>query len=138
MWPVQHVSVSIDRSPAEVVAYAGDPANLPAWAAGLAAGIRPAGEAWIADSPMGEVAVRFVPENELGVLDHDVTLPDGTTVHNPLRVLPNGAGSEVVFTAFQRDGMDDAAFAADRAAILADLRRLREILEARDAASVSA
>jgi hypothetical protein len=129
-WPAQHVSVSIARPPAEVAAYAGDPANLPAWAAGLAAGIRPAGEVWIADSPMGEVTVRFAPANDLGVLDHDVTLPDGTTVHNPLRVLSNDAGSEVVFTVFQRDGMDDAAFAADSTAVLADLLRLREILEA--------
>ena len=130
MWPAQHVSVSIHRSPAEVVAYAGDPANLPAWAAGLAAGVRPDGDRWIADSPMGEVTVRFAPANDLGVLDHDVTLPDGMIVHNPLRVLPNDDGSEVVFTAFRRDGMDDAAFAADRAAILADLQRLRGILEA--------
>ena len=93
--------------------------------------MRPAGDgaSWITDSPMGEVAVRFAPPNDLGVLDHDVTLPDGVVVRNPLRVLPNDAGSEVVFTLFRRDGMDDAAFDADAVAVLEDLRRLREVLE---------
>jgi hypothetical protein len=42
--------------------------------------------------------VRFVERNRFGVIDHDVTLPTRETVHNPLTVLPNGTGSEVVFT----------------------------------------
>lgn len=129
-WDARHVSVAIARPVAEVVAFAGDPARLPEWAAGLAAGVRRRDDgAWIADSPMGEVAVRFAPANDLGVLDHDVTLPDGTTVHNPFRVLPNADGSEAVFTVFRRDGVDAAAFDADAAAVAADLERLRDLLE---------
>ena len=129
-WEARHVSVAIDRDPAAVLAFAGDPAHLPRWAAGLASGVRPGQDgAWITDSPMGEVTVRFAPANDLGVLDHDVTLPDGNVVHNPFRVLPNGDGSEVVFTVFRRDLMDEDAFDDDAAAILADLRRLKAILE---------
>ena len=33
----------------------------------------------------------------LGVPDHDV-LESGVTVHNPIRVVPNGSGSTVIFT----------------------------------------
>jgi hypothetical protein len=129
-WEARHLSVTIDRPVAEVAAYVGDPRNLPAWAAGLASGVRPGDDGtWITDSPMGEVTVRFAPPNDLGVLDHDVTLPGGAVVHNPLRVLPNDSGSEVVFTVFRRD-MDDAAFEADAAAVLEDLKRLREVFEA--------
>ena len=129
-WEARHVSVAIARPPAEVAAYAGDPAHLPEWAAGLASGVRPGEDgAWITDSPMGEVTVRFAAANDLGVLDHDVTLPDGATVHNPLRVLPNGDGSEVVFTVFRRDLMDEDAFEADATAVRADLERLKGILE---------
>jgi hypothetical protein len=29
----------------------------------------------------------FVPRNEYGVLDHEVTLPSGESVHNPMRVI---------------------------------------------------
>ena len=65
---------------------------------------------------MGEVEVRFAPENPFGVADHDVTLPDGTTFTNPLRVLPDGDGCEVVFTLRRRPGVTDEAFDADAAA----------------------
>ena len=83
----RHLSVHIDRPAAEVYRYAADPAHLPEWAAGLAGGIARVDGEWVADSPMGRVVVRFAPDNPFGVLDHDVVLPDGTTVTNPLRVL---------------------------------------------------
>ncbi len=80
---VEHISVFINRSPAEVYAFASDPHNLSRWAAGLARSeLRQQGDEWIADSPMGQVAIRFVPDNPYGVLDHDVTLESGVRVHN--------------------------------------------------------
>ena len=126
----RHLTVSLDRPAAAVYTYARDPAHLPVWAAGLAAGIRLERGEWVADSPMGRVLVRFVPVNEYGVLDHDVVLPDGTTTTNPMRVLPDGAGSEVVFTVRRRAGMNDEEWAADTAAVAADLETLRRVLEA--------
>jgi hypothetical protein len=111
-----------------VHAYARDPRNLPAWAAGLAAGIEQRAGRWVADSPMGEVEVRFV-STEPGVLDHDVVLPGGDVVRNPLRVAPDGDGCRVVFTLVRRPGMTEAEFAADAAAVDADLRRLRGLLD---------
>lgn len=124
-----HLGVRIARGPAEVYAFAADPANLPRWAAGLAqAPVRRRGDQWVVDSPMGEVLLRFAPANDLGVLDHWVTLPDGEIVHNPMRVLPDGDGSEVIFTV-RRRAMSADQFAADQAAVLADLRALRAILE---------
>ena len=127
----RHLTVSIDRPAADVYAYARDPANLPEWAAGLAAGIRQEDGEWVADSPMGRVVVRFVPVNDLGVLDHDVVLPDGTTTTNPVRVLADGEGSEVVFTLRRAPGTTDEQFAADAAAVTADLATLKRVLEGR-------
>ncbi len=126
----RHLTVAIDRPAAAVYAYVRDPAHLPAWAAGLAAGIRRERGEWVADSPMGRVLVRFVPVNEYGVLDHDVVLPDGTTTTNPFRVLADGAGSEVVFTVRRPPGMTDDEWAADTAAVAADLETLKRLLEA--------
>lgn len=126
----RHLSVVIRRSPAEVAAWARDPAHLPQWAAGLASGsLRQEADALVVDSPMGTVRVRFTPENDLGVLDHDVTLPDGQVVHNPLRVLAHPHGAEVVFTLRHLDGVSADAFHADAQAVTADLARLRELLE---------
>jgi hypothetical protein len=122
------IAVPIDRPAAEVARYARDPRNLPTWAGGLAAGIEEADGRWFAASPMGRVEVRF-PSEEPGILDHDVVLPSGEVVHNPLRVLPDGDGCRVVFTLIRRPGVSDEEFAADAAAVTADLERLRAVLQ---------
>jgi hypothetical protein len=128
----RHVAVRVARPAADVYAYASDPAHLPAWAHGLSGSVRQEGGAWVADSPMGRVTVAFAPPNPFGVLDHDVTLPTGETFHNPVRVLPDGdSASEVVFTLRRSPAMTEEDFARDAATVLADLERLRELLEAR-------
>jgi len=126
---VRHISISIERSPDEVYQFAKNPENLPRWAAGLASGIDRIGDDWVADSPMGLVTVRFVADNELGVLDHEVLLPSGVSVYNPVRVLANGSGSEVVFTLFRQPGTADDAFEADARAVARDLETLKLLLE---------
>jgi hypothetical protein len=127
-WPALHITRSIEADVASVVAVAGDPARLPEWAAGVSSGIRLEAGRWLADSPMGAVEIAFTGPRELGILDHDVTLPDGTVVRNPLRVLPNDDGSEVVFTLFRRPAVSEEAFAADAALVAADLDRLAALV----------
>jgi hypothetical protein len=73
--------------------------------------------------------VKFVERNSFGVLDHAVTLESGVTVHNPMRVLPNGDGSEFVFTLIRRPGMSDEQFAKDKTAVENDLKTLKDLLE---------
>jgi uncharacterized protein YndB with AHSA1/START domain len=130
MHDVHHISVSIARPPAEVYEFASDPRNLPRWAAGLARSeVRRDGDEWIADAPFGTVRVRFVPRNSLGVMDHDVTPESGVTVHNPMRVVPHGEGSEFVFTLIRQPGVSDAQLAKDKAAVEHDLKTLKDLLE---------
>lgn len=126
----RHIAQAIQRTPADVVAFAGDPANLPRWAGGLSSGIRNEDGRWFTDSPMGVVEVRFAGGGEFGVLDHDVIFPDGTLAHNPLRVLHNDNGAEVVFTLYRRPNVADEEYEHDAALVAADLTRLREIVEA--------
>jgi hypothetical protein len=127
------VSTVIARPWRDVYVYAADPRHLADWAAGLAkAHVEPAPDhpgTWVADSPMGRVEVAFAPDNEFGVLDHLVRLPDGTEVPNPLRVVPLDDGAEVVFHVRRREGMSDDDFAADGDAVAKDLETLRRILE---------
>src|SRR5512139_1683641 len=103
MFRAHTVSVGIAVSTDAVYAYASDPANLPAWAPGFVHSIESAGEYWTASTTLGDVRMRFAPANSLGVLDHQVELPTGT-VHNSMRVIPNGRGSEVLFTLMQLPG----------------------------------
>lgn len=127
--PSRHICRVIACPPQRVYGYAANPEHLPAWAAGLARSeVHREGDVLVADSPMGRVTVRFVPRNDLGVLDHDVTLPSGETVYNPMRVLAHPDGAEVVFTLRQRD-MTDAEFDRDTRIVEEDLARLAALLE---------
>ena len=124
------VSVSINRPPDEVYHYLANPENFPVWAPNFCHAIRRAREGeWIADTTMGALKLRFVPENEFRVADHYVTLSSGEEIQNPIRVLPNGAGSEVVFMVFRRDGLSDEEFRADWGTVQRDLESLKRVLE---------
>jgi hypothetical protein len=128
------ISVAIDRPPGDVYVFAVVPENLPRWASGLGSGQR-VGDAWVSEMELGRVQVRFVDTNELGVLDHYVTLPDGEVVYNPMRVVANGDGSEVSFTLFRLPAMTDEQFAADAATVERDLNTLKALLESTHGAS---
>jgi len=127
----RHVSERIDRPADEVYEYAVDPSNIPEWAPGLGSGVENVDGRWFVETSMGRVRVAFAERNAFGVLDHEVTLPSGEVVSNPMRVLADGDGSEVVFTVRRRPGMSDDDFAEDAAAVAADLARLKRILESR-------
>lgn len=77
---------------------------------------------------MGKAKVTFAGKNKFGVIDHDVTLESGKTFHNPLRVIKNNRGSEIVFTLFQQPEMTDQDFNRDAGIVLKDLEALRIIL----------
>ena len=127
----RHIGEWIGRTAREVYDYASDPVNLPRWAPGLGSSVEKSGGRWFVQTSMGRVGFAFVPRNEYGVLDHDVTLPSGEVVYNPMRVIADGHDCEVVFTLRRRPGMSDAEFSEDAGAVAADLARLRRILEDR-------
>lgn len=125
-----HVSTTIDRPAGDVYDFVSNPLNLTSWAAGLARrDVHMVDAQWVVDSPMGRVVVAFAPPNDFGILDHEVTLPAGETVHNPMRVIPNGDGCDVVFTVRRRPGMSENEFTADVTAVTADLAALRTLME---------
>lgn len=123
------VSVSIARPPDQVYEFASNPENLPQWAKGLGNTVTRRGADWLVETAQGPVTVRFADKNRFGVLDHYVTTPAGETVYVPMRVLANGAGSEVIFTLFRLPGMSDDAFAADARLVEQDLAALKTLLE---------
>ncbi len=131
------MSTGIAVDPATVYGYASDPANLPSWAPGMVKSIEKVGANWVAQTPLGQVIFRFIAANDLGVLDHDVEL-SGNTFHNPMRVVPNGAGSEVLFTLIQLPGVTDEQFQQDMDTVRADLNKLRTILEHRAGSTATA
>ena len=105
--------MTIERPPGEVYAFVSDLKNLPRWASGLKAGLK----------------VRFVEKNPFGVLDHYVKVDSGPEVYMPMRVFPNGDGSEVLITVFHQPGTSEEKFAEDTQWVRRDLEALKELLE---------
>jgi hypothetical protein len=126
----RHVSEHIDRPVDAVYDYAADPANMAEWAAGLGSSLKQVDGQWFVEQADGRAGLAFTPRNDLGVLDHYVTLGSGEVVYAPMRVIADGDGSELIFTVRRRPGMTDPEFDTDARAVAADLARLRQLLEA--------
>lgn len=122
------ITCSIDRPPAAVYEFASNPENLPEWVRSFCLSVRKSGDGWQMETPNGWVGIQFVPANDFGVLDHVVTLTDGQSILNPMRVVANGEGCEVMFTLFQLPGMSNEQFAKDAEMVEADLQTLKTVL----------
>jgi hypothetical protein len=131
LYEVKNIDVSIRRAPREVYEFVTNAENLPRWATGLGDDIRRSGDEWIAQGPLGTVRVRIAERNELGVADQDVILENGVAVHNPIRVVPNGAGSTVVFTLMRLPGVSEQKFEEDARWVEKDFATLKTLLEQR-------
>lgn len=109
----RHISVHIERPLSEVYDYVSDTARMGEWAAGVD----------------GTSKVTFAPRNPYGVLDHDVELASGETIHVPMRVTADGTGCEVVLTIRPQPGMSEEDMDRDAEAVRADLTALKKVME---------
>jgi len=109
-----HLGVHITRPASEVYDYTSQRFNLASWASGVT----------------DDMQIEFAETNSFGVLDHWATV-DGVRYYNPMRVIPDGEGAELVFTLRRLPGTSDEDFATDAATIAHDLATLKGLLEAR-------
>lgn len=122
------LSISINRNWHEVYEAIWRPEDFPKWASGLSkSSLTRTGETWTAEGPEGPVTITFTGHNAFGVLDHSVTLADGTVIYVPLRVIRNGEGAEVLLTLLRQPGMSDAQYAADTEWVTRDLLVLKTL-----------
>jgi hypothetical protein len=129
IYQARTITESIDRDSHEVYDFVSIPTNWPRWAAGLGRKFEKLGSEWSAEDPNGRpIRIRFTPPNEFGVLDHVVFSRSGES-HNPMRVVSNGTGSEVMFTLLRAPDMTDRMYADDAAAVARDLKTLKALIE---------
>jgi hypothetical protein len=122
-------SISINAAPEKVLAFLADPQNLPRWAVGFAKAVRKENGRWWVTTGGGDVAVRIESEKRSGVVDFFMSPAPDVEVLAGSRVVPNGAGSEYVFTQFQVPGMPDEMFEKNVKALEHELTVLRALLE---------
>ena len=130
MYQSRNLSVQIGRNPRDVYNFTSVPENFPRWASGLGKSLKRKNGEWIAETPQGPIKVRFTERNEFGILDHYVILESGVEIYIPMRVIPNGSGSELIFTLFRLSDVSDEKFAEDAEWVMRDLTALKNLLEA--------
>ena len=123
------LNVSIGVAPQKVYDFVSNGANLPKWAPAFCLSAKQAKDGWLVETPQGPVTIRLAPKNSLGVVDHDVIPAKGPAVHVPMRVIPNGFGTEVLFTLLKTPEMSDDRFKEDMRLVQQDQATLKKVLE---------
>jgi len=123
------VRVSIKCKPERVYEFILDLKNMPKWAKTYCLSIENSGDTWTIMTQQGKEGIKIAEKNTLGVLDHYITTASGKKVYVPVRVVPNGDHSEVLFTVFQRPEMSDKNFTKDIKLVKKDLMVLKGLLE---------
>lgn len=127
-------SVTIEAPPSVVFGFVADPQNLPSWAVGFCRSIRrDEHDGWVVTTASGEIAMRYETNEPAGTIDFRFSPEDGIEVTAFSRVVPNGHGSEYVFTQYQFDGMPNDVFEGQIRALEAELQVLRGLIHARAA-----
>lgn len=110
-----------------VLGLVGDPRRLPAWAPRFARSVRADGADWIVDNGERETAITVRVDREHGTVD---LLAAGNHRRGAFsRVLPNGDGSEYLFTLFFPDGTGADAVTRQMAIVDEELRAVRRLCE---------
>ena len=127
--PSKIATANITASAGSGCAFASNPANMLQWAPAFVKSIANVNCEWIIDSNLGTVKIEFAPANSFGLLGHVVTLPDGQTFNNPMRVVPVGADSLVTGTLFRQERKSDSDFERDAAMVESDPQALKRTVE---------
>jgi len=123
------LNVSINADPKKVYDFVSDPENMPNWAGAFCQSVGKVRGEWVIKTPEGPMRIRFCQKNEFGILDHFVSPAPGAEIFVPMRVVPNGSGSEIIFTLFRMPDMTDEKFTEDIKWVRRDLESLKTVLE---------
>jgi hypothetical protein len=116
--------ISIKAPPETVLELVGDARALPRWAPNFATTVEADGEHWTVN---GELSIHLRVDRELGTADILRTRDPRTGAYS--RVIPNGEGSEYLFTLFFPDGTPEDAVAAQMAVVEEELRTVRALCQ---------
>ena len=117
-------TISIAASPATVLDLVGDANALPRWAPNLATSVRPENGHWMVND---ELLIDLRVDRVLGTVD--ILRPKLPPTGAYSRVVPNGEGSEYLFTLFFGDGTPEEAITKQMTVVQEELRTIRALCE---------
>jgi hypothetical protein len=119
-------TISIGAPPQDVLQFVANPANLPLWAPAFARRVKAAGRHWIVEGDEAALKIDVRVSRGTGTVDFlAAEVPPGVVVGAFCRVLPNGDGSELMFTRF----VAPDELAATRATVVEELQTVRRFCE---------
>jgi uncharacterized protein YndB with AHSA1/START domain len=121
-------SITIPAPPPRVIDVVADATALPAWAPALARTVERDGEHWRID---GEATIDLRVAREHGTVD--IVAADDPSRGAFTRVVPNGGGSEFLFTLFFPEGTPEEAVETQMATVEEELRAVRALSTAASA-----
>jgi hypothetical protein len=127
-------SIAIAAPPEAVVEVLADGTRLPEWAPQFANEARAEGDHWVIDSGGQPFRIRIKASADFGTVD--IVSADDERIGSFSRVIPNGEGSEFLFTLLFPQGTDQAAIDAQMAVVEGELETVRSLVE-RSATSIS-
>jgi hypothetical protein len=116
--------ISIQAPPGAVLDVVGDARALPRWAPDFATTVEPDGDHWVVN---GELHIDLRVDRTYGTIDILRAEHPRTGAYS--RVVPNGDGSEFLFTLFFPDGTDEAAVKRQMEVVEEELRTIRALCE---------
>lgn len=122
-------TVTIEVPPGKVLAFVADGANLPRWAIGFARSVRQQEAGWIVETGQREVPTTIRCDEASGTVDFRMPMGPARDASAYARALPNGTGTEFVFTQLQSPGVPDEIFEQLVAAVSHELVALKALLE---------
>jgi hypothetical protein len=124
---------AIARPVGEVYEFLLEPTNFPKWAfVGDVQMRHLGGRRWAVETSVGPRIIDFAERNDFGLLDHGILRSEGEAPHlTGMWVIENGAGTELVYTNFRREGMTDEEWSSVKTWIVTDLLALQSLLETR-------
>jgi uncharacterized protein YndB with AHSA1/START domain len=120
-------TISIQAPPDAVLDLVGDARALPRWAPAFARSVRADGAHWVIASGDGEARIAVRVARAHGTVDIVSAADPQRGAFT--RVIPNGGGSEYLFTLCFPGPTGDDAVAAQMAVVEAELRTVRELCE---------
>jgi len=132
VYEARAISLSVARPLSEVYDFLAEPTNFSSWAFVEDAMMEPLGQGeWCVETSVGRRFMKFAVRNRSGILSYQSRLSLDETPHLvPMRVLPNGGGTEIVHVFIRRPGATDEDFNSLIEWVTTDLLVLKSILEA--------
>jgi hypothetical protein len=120
----EHRSLGVAAAPAKVHAYLADASNLPSWAPAFASSVSPSGASWLVSRDGAEFAIDVLADQRSGTVDFVAAGDHARGLF--ARVLPNGSGSEVVFTLMFEPDAPEGVVAARTLTLETELAAVRD------------